>query len=498
MGKGWITSGNAYGLQDGSTYIKHHETLDPFIWGGRCWRLEDSSETLGGVTVTTRFNPRGGVERDTVRAEPPGETSGTLVMKRLQFDRAKTDLRTCYWDIDQRMQCAGMDRDAWERWEEITRYCYSKFNERGVPGTSWEGDEDALINLPFVSLSVDDIYRVGGSEFIDGTTNLNAYVDIDSCQPERCPDGCSDQEDCVIVAVTVTDASYPDLVVNLSGGDDDNWTATALTTFGAASATRVLCLGSFIVVVCNGYGIMHTDDLGTTLIYTANASVTAWAANPPRSIDGIDQTFIITGCDSGYITASYDAARTWETVSSGEATTQNIDDIMIARDNPQVIYASTTAADVVIKSENGGRTWFSLGAVGMAGTGPTALYVINQSTVLVGSDAGEVWQTVDGGTVWTQQSDLPGATVKANVTVNDITGCGCGILYMAVEESGAVAARIYRNIDGGAEGRWYQPADIGALRTATGAIEAITCCGPNHAVAVGGNSVTDSTSILIE
>ena len=105
---------------------------------------------------------------------------------------------------------------------------------------------------------------------------------------------------------------------------------------------------------------------------------------------------------------------------------------------------------------------------------------------------------MDGGTTWTQQSDLPGATVKANVTVNDIAGCGCGILYMAVEESGGVAARIYRNVDGGAEGRWYEPADIGPLRTATGAIEAITCCGPNHAVAVGGNDVTDSTSILIE
>ena len=79
MGKSWLTSGNAYGLQDGSTYIKHHESLEPFVWGGRCWRLEDSSETMGGLTITTRFDPRGGIERDTVRAEPPGETSGTLV-----------------------------------------------------------------------------------------------------------------------------------------------------------------------------------------------------------------------------------------------------------------------------------------------------------------------------------------------------------------------------------------------------------------------------------
>ncbi|NIQ91283.1 MAG: hypothetical protein GWN93_20660, partial [Deltaproteobacteria bacterium] len=83
----WATTGNAYGLEDVSVYIKQYGTLDAFVWGGRCWRLDDSSETLGGMTVTTRFNPRGGVERDTVRDEPPGETSGTLVMKRLQADR---------------------------------------------------------------------------------------------------------------------------------------------------------------------------------------------------------------------------------------------------------------------------------------------------------------------------------------------------------------------------------------------------------------------------
>lgn len=502
MGKSWLTSGSAYGLQDGSVYIKNYDTLDPFIWGGRCWRMEDSSETLGGVTVTTRFDPRGGIERDTVRAEPPGETSGTLVMKRLQADRAKSDLRHCYWILDQRMQCAGMDRDAWERWEEITRYCQAKFNERGLAGTSWEGDEDALVNLPFVALSVDDVYRVGGSENTDTTQN-RSYTDIDSCQPERCPDHCDDQEDCVVVAVTVkketNGVEAPYLVVNLAGGDDDNWTANQLATMVGYDAARVLCLGSFVVVIASGYGIMHSDDLGTTEIYVPLADVTAWAANHlPLCIDGIDQTFIVIGCEEGYITASYDAGRNWETVSSGEATTEPINDIMIARDNPQVIYASTEANKVVIKSENGGRTWFALGAIGMGGTGPTALYVVNQSTVLVGNDAGEVWQTVDGGTVWTQQSDLPGATVKGNVTINDITGCGCGILFMATEESGSVASRIYRNVDGGAEGRWYVPADIGTLTHTTGPIEAITCCGPNHAVGVGGNGTTNSTSILIE
>jgi len=495
MGKGWLTTGDSYGLQDGSIYIKKHDGLDPFIWGGRCWRLEDSSETLGGMSITTRFNPRGGVERDSIRAEAPGETSGTLIMKRLQADRAKTDLRRCYWDIDQRMQCGGMDRDAWEKWEEITRFCYSKFNERGLSGTNWEGDEDATVNLPYVSLSVEDIYRVGGSEYapVAGVAGRAfKIVDISACQGERCPDRCDDQEDCIIVGVTLSATPY--LLVNLAGGDDDDWTSSALTTFGAQPADAVLCLGSFVVAVSAGYvGIMRTDDLGTTKVYSTGG---VWAGHAPYCIDGIDQTFLIIGGANGYITASYDAGRNWEIVSSGEATTQTINDIMIARDNPQTIYASTNAADIVIKSENGGRTWFSLGATGITGTGPTALYVVNQNTVLVGSDAGEVWQTVDGGTTWTEQANLPGATAKASVTVNDIVGCGCGVLYMAVEETG-VAGRIYRNVDGGASGRWYVPDDIGTLTTTTGPTYTLACCGPNHVVGAGGDA-THSSAILIE
>ena len=88
----------------------------------------------------------------------------------------------------------------------------------------------------------------------------------------------------------------------------------------------------------------------------------------------------------------------------------------------------------------------------------------------------------------------------ATTTINDITGCGCGILYLTTDETtgGSTAARIYRNVDGGASGRWYEPADIGTLTPATGPIQAITCCGPNHAVAVGGNAQATSSTILIE
>lgn len=495
----WITTGNAYGLTDTSVYIKQYATLDPFVWGGRCWRLDDSSETLGGMTVTTRFNPRGGVERDTVRDEASGESSGTLVMKRLQADRAKTDLKRCKWILDQRIQCGGLDRDSPYKWEEITRHCYIKFSERGLSGSNWEGDEDAMVTLPWVGLYSEDIYRVGGSEAVAGIGGGDLILDVDVCQAARCPDRCDDQEDCVVVAVTEDDTSNSYLLYNLAGGDDDNWTSVTLTAFGAFDSERVVCLGSFFVALSTGdTSIIYSDDLGTTQVNIDQATVTDWGANPPACIDAIDQTFIVIGGQNGYVYASYDAGRTWSTIASGEATGSHLHRIMISRDNPMVIYAISNAADVVIKSENGGQTWFATQITGTTGTGLTALYVKNQSTVIVGTDAGEVFETVDGGTTWTEQVDLPGVTTKATHSINDIDGCGCDVLYMTTVETGAGAAtRVYRNIDGGASGRWYEPDDVDPMTAAAGPGQAIACCGPNRAVAVGGLTTASEAAILI-
>jgi len=124
--------GRSLSTQDGCVWLRRHDSFDSFVWGGRCMRLEEGSVADGGMSITTRQNPRGGVERDRTHMELPGLAEGTMVMKRLQYDRNKTALRRCFWDIDKRIHCAGMDRDAWNKWEEITRVCGAKFTERTI------------------------------------------------------------------------------------------------------------------------------------------------------------------------------------------------------------------------------------------------------------------------------------------------------------------------------------------------------------------------------
>ena len=107
------TTGKTYGLQDASVYLKKYNTFDPFIWGGRCMRLDETGSDEGGVNVTTRQDPRGGIERDAVRLDVPGPSTTSLVLKRLQADRVRTELRTCFWEVDKRYSCLGTNRNNW-------------------------------------------------------------------------------------------------------------------------------------------------------------------------------------------------------------------------------------------------------------------------------------------------------------------------------------------------------------------------------------------------
>jgi len=487
--------GRSLSTQDGCVWLRRHGGLEAFVWGGRCMRIDENSVADGGLTITTRQDPRGGVERDRTHSELPGMAEGTVTMKRQMYDRNKTTMRKCMWDVDKRIHCDGMDRDAWNKWLEITRVCAAKFTERSQSGTTWEEGEDAMINFPYSGFDEVDIYRVQGSAGASVASKDYRILDVHTCMPDQCAGACDDQEDCVLVAVTEDDLSNSYLLVNRYGGLHSQWTAVTLTAFGAEDANAVICVGYFVVALSTGdTSIIVSDDLGTTQVNIDENNVTDWAANPPVCIDAIDQTFVLIGGQNGYIYASYDGARTWETVENGQATANNITEIAICPSNPQVIYAATSAADVIIKSTNGGRSWYAVTATGLAGTGITALCVIDENTVLVGTDAGEIWQTTDGGDSWSEQSDLP-VTTKATADIVDIVRAACGVLYLLVSDTDETEYQIYRNVDGGAEGKWYVPDDIEVLADE---LTAIACCDANHAVAVGGTAATSSLAVLVQ
>ena len=120
---GWVRSGNARFAHDDTLWIQRWGTFDPFVWLGDCAKLDEGTEVLGDVSVTARRDPRGGLRRHSVLAGAPAESTDTLIFKRLEDDKKKTALKTCWWNLDQRMMCGGVDADAWNSWDEIIRRC---------------------------------------------------------------------------------------------------------------------------------------------------------------------------------------------------------------------------------------------------------------------------------------------------------------------------------------------------------------------------------------
>lgn len=496
--EGWLTDGTTRHVQDDTMYIKRFGTFDPFAWMGVCARVDEGTEALGDISSTNKRDPRGGLQTDSVQRGAPGITTDTLVIKKLQYDRMKTDLKNCWWILDQRTTCNGGNADGWNDWQEIIRRCQGGATGRTTPASAFDGENvEQLVQFAWSSLYSEDLYRVVG-EIGDPTLPTAKAVIVTAvtgCQPSRCPDICDDQEDCIVIAVTEDDGATPYFIVNRYGGDIDAWdTEVAFTAWGTEDALDVACAGDFFIAVSNDAGaIIYSDDLGTTQVEVTTTDMTA---HQPNCVDMVNQSFIVIGGDDGYVFISYDAGRTWVTADAGNATTQDLTAVMIARDNPQIIYLATNAADVVVKTENGGRTWYATGATGMAGTGPTSLFATNQTHVLVGSDAGEIWETSDGGVNWTQQTELPGLTTKANTTISAITGCGCGDLGLTTLNSSDDESFFYRNVDVGASGKWVQPANYEAV-AAGYSLQDVTCCGASHFVAVGGDAGIAALEMLL-
>jgi len=101
--------------------------------------------------------------------------------------------------------------------------------------------------------------------------------------------------------------------------------------------------------------IIRSDDRGETWVKVQSPDM---KVHTPRSIDLIDLSFIVVGGDDGYIFASYDCARTFETLEPGNATVGSITEIRIDRNNPLIIRGTfDDFPRMMTVSSDSGRTW---------------------------------------------------------------------------------------------------------------------------------------------
>jgi len=470
---------NVYTTQAGNVYLKQAGTFGRYVWGGRRMRMDEIQEALGDVSTTTRFDPRGGVQRDMLLSDIPGVVSTTLVMKHEQLNRMKAELAAGFWNVDKRMHVQGRDRDAPDKWAEIRRLMWGKATQRTDPGTSWEAEEEGMIQLPWSAL---DAYDINPVVYAEGSSTVaHQIVDVRAAVM-----GSANPSDNLLYAVsgnpTVGD---PVLLVNANGGAVTSWVERALTG-ETAVPVAVLGLGDFVFISL-GTKIMRSDDRGVTL---TDITLTDWATNNLLQMDALDQGFILGCGQNGRIFASFDGARTWEIlVGAGGPTTENLLRIHISRNNPQVAWACGEN-NALIKTENGGFSWFSI-------TGPAAaedllgLHVEDPDSLLVLSAEGIVYETSDGGDTWIQQGGLPGVTASAFARGN-IVGTPADVYYLFLSDT-TNGEFVFRNTEAGADGYWYQVEQA----TVGEELYGIAAADVNVASIVGGTADTSSLVALV-
>ena len=483
--------GPAATVQGGTVYVKKLFDWSRFVWAGEYTFIGDTSDGGAGINITTKADARnGGIQRDGVMLDPPANVTATLSMKRVRGDRLKTNLRNCFWIVDKRTQCS--DFDSHLKWEEIERIYYAKAGPRTIsPGTAITGaNADDMVTFPVTALGDVDIYRLHAESAIGIVAVVTEILSADISHGERCI-GCGDDEtDCVIVAGTGPDAANPHILVNANGGAVGSWTDITVTEWAVNGINGITSLGNWGGAVSNGEAeVLHTNDLFTTRV---NYDTVDIAANPPNDIDASSQSFVVVVGDTGYIYISRDGLSTIETSNAGTVTTQDLTRVKIAPSNSRVVYAWALAADAIVKTENGGETWFQVALTGTAGgIASLGVHKENSNMVLVGTDVGEVFQSTDGGETWTEQSEIPGLTTKATTVIEDIKPGGGGVWFLAANDP-AVVEHVYVNYEDGANGAWeyFNPIDNEEYIMLENP-KALAPCGPNRCVVVGGDGAAN-------
>jgi len=310
-----------------------------------------------------------------------------------------------------------------------------------------------------------------------------------SLNGEGCAKGCAEAEECAFAIVSVLgNEGSPWLYVNEKGGIFSQWSGIGLTSWTTEDPSDVFGVGDFLTVINGGetLPLAVSGDKGSSVSYVAGA--TSMATYEPYAGDCVHPSLCIIVGGTGRVWLSTDYGQTYTEVESGSATAQNLTKVKICRRNPSVVYA-IGASNAIIKSTNGGYSWFAL-------TGPsatdalTAIEIVGENDVLVGNDDGELWQTTDGGETWTQQAELP--DLDSSPAITAISSCPCGsidkagVTYVVATGDGLPAQhKVYRNTGWGT-GQWVAETGFDALTTDYAPAD-VVCCDNNRALVVGGD-----------
>lgn len=355
--------------------------------------------------------------------------------------------------------------------------------------------ERAVINeeVPFSGENAYEIKNIAFASKAGGQVTQEV-VAITICDQASCglcglpSDGCQ-----VIFAATKSTGASPGLFAEIIFSDDGGltWDDATISSFTATEdPTSLHCVGTNLIVLSDSEASLHYAEI-TDILENGDAAV--WTEVATGFVSGGEPRKIYTASPSatwivgkgGYIYFTTDPTNGVEVQDAGVATTQQLNAVHGLDDQTIVAVGNSNA---VVFTQNGGETWDAITGPSV-GVNLTSIVMINSLRWFVGTAAGTLYYTEDGGTTWTIKN-FPGSGTG---NVADVVFVTQTVGYMSHTTAGG-AGRILRTIDGGFS--WYvAPEGTSTIPTNQAINDLAVCSDPN--IVWGGGLGSGSDGIIV-
>lgn len=320
------------------------------------------------------------------------------------------------------------------------------------------------------------------------TTEVQSLNDIWVDRSSQCQGDCGsavNPGDVAGIACQAAGGATPDVLLTSTGGAawalaaaDPGFPvgdhAMAIVAFPINKSGRRWLVAKAAEAAVQGE-VSYSDDAGVSWT-DANMGAVAHGPTYGGGMFALSKEFIFIASAAGYIYKSIDGGQTWVAKESGVVTAGAYTGVHFYDEK---YGCAVAAAGVVALTTNGGESWFAGGTIGAGAHGNQCVRMLSPKRILVGDDGGHLWQSVDGGTSWTEITGWTGSGTGGVRGLDAAPNTEGYVLWMAHNTAGPVGS-VLRSIDGGAN--WVPTSP--ALPTNVG-VNAIKAVDVNTAYVVG-------------
>lgn len=422
---------------------------------GRAWQLlqvETEIDAISGGAITKETDWAAGQYIGRRITSNPSDYSTTLRVRDYAVQDAldRIAAQGCFGNLFIATGCPGLD---------ITQFAKARVlvdasldagplqNEGLLLDGMQRANAKVLKSFPVTSGTGVVLYPTAHN--IDATLVQVADLnDVIALRTLQCAGDCGDEitEDDELIAVggPVAPATIPRIHYRARKGGE--WKSLTLTGIADGSADTVTKIGDRILIGVSGtdeglYSVSYADLLVQTSAIAATQVSAAVITAAVTAVKAVGGTWVYAVGPSGALYVSQDSGYSFVVLTSGTA--QNL--LAIDARDENTVYIGG-AAGVLLKRSNKGAVT-NLAPSVITGDDVTAVAVPPRGNeVFIGTDTGEIWKSVDGGSNWTQYQWTGGNTG----VIADIKFIGTrGIIMFFIQTDATPDSRVLIDYSGG-------------------------------------------------